>query len=366
MSNKQPLQIQILFMQWLLFCIVACCTIMGCKNKEDNPVLQQVDNPEMKGVDLSFLPEIRASGLLFYNQQKQAEDMLLTLKKSGVNLIRLRLWKNPSSPNSDFETVKSLVQEIKALGLKTLLTVHYSDTWADPAQQSKPQQWQGIGFNQLKDSVYAYTQKITTEINPDYIQIGNEINHGLLWPDGEITNLEQMKSLLQSGILAVRATNRNTKIIIHYAGLQHARWFYQQVANLDFDWIGISYYPMWHGKNLDSLQQTLAALSTTHQKPVFIAETSYPFTLEWNDWTNNIIGLDSQLIATYPPTPQGQKDYLLRIQQLLKNVPNAIGFCYWGAEWVSYKGSTATNGSTYENQAFWDFKREVLPVLDAY
>ena len=353
-------------MKKILFLIFCSQIFGGCKDKENIPALLPVDDFVIKGADLSYLPEIRTSGLLFYNQQKQTEDMLLTLKNAGVNTIRLRLWKNPTTPNSNFETVKKLVQEIKSLGLKTLLTVHYSDTWADPSQQTKPQQWQGISFNQLKDSVYAYTQKITTEINPDYIQIGNEINHGLLWPDGEITRLEQMKSLLQSGISAVRANNKNIKIIIHHAGLQHAPWFYQQVANLDFDWIGISYYPMWHGKSLDSLQQTLTTLSTTHQKPVFIAETSYPFTLEWNDWTNNIIGLDSQLIAAYPPTPIGQKDYLLRIQHLLKNVPNAIGFCYWGAEWVSYKGNQATNGSTYENQAFWDFKREALPVLDAY
>lgn len=353
-------------MKQLLFFLFTCYAFTACKEKEDNTLVQNTDNFEIKGVDVSYLPEIRKSGLLFYNQQKQAEDMLLTLKKSGVNLIRLRLWKNPSSPNSDFETVKNLVQEIKALGLKTLLTVHYSDTWADPAQQTKPQQWQSIGFNQLKDSVYAYTQKITTEINPDYIQIGNEINHGLLWPDGNINNLAQMKALLQAGIEAVHASNKNTKIILHYAGLQNASWFYQNMANMDFDIIGLSYYPMWHGKNLDSLQLTLTSLTTQFQKPVFIVETSYPFTLGWNDWTNNIIGLDSQLIATYPPTPQGQKDYLLGIQQVLKKVPNSMGYCYWGAEWVSYKGSTATNGSTYENQAFWDFNREVLPVLDAY
>jgi arabinogalactan endo-1,4-beta-galactosidase len=262
--------------------------------------------------------------------------------------------------------VKNLSEEIKGLGLKVILTVHYSDSWADPAKQTKPAQWQGIPFNQLLDSVYVYTKKIISEIDPDYIQIGNEINSGLLWPDGNISNISQMKQILQKGITAVRETNTSTKIIIHYAGIENADWFFSNISELDYDLIGVSYYPIWHGKNLDSLKQILTSISNNQNKSVFIAETSYPFTLGWNDWTHNIVGLESQLLPQFPATPSGQKEFLLKIKEIISEVPKGIGFCYWGAEWVSYKGSTATDGSSWENQAFWDFENKSLPVLEVY
>ena len=321
---------------------------------------------EIKGADLSFLPEIRQSGVVLKNANNQPEDMLLTLKNSGVNVIRLRLWKNPTETNSNFSSVKNLAKEIQNLGMKVLLSVHYSDTWADPGKQTKPVQWQGIPFNQLKDSVYLYTKKIVSEINPEYIQLGNEINPGFMWPEGHISNPTQFKELLQKGINAVRETNAQTKIIIHYAGFENANQFYTSISNLDYDIIGLSYYPMWHGKNLETLKQNLITISNTHNKAIFIAETSYPFTLGWNDYTNNIIGLESQILSQFSATPQGQKDYLTAIKEIINEVPKGIGFCYWGGEWVSYKGNTASNGSSYENQAFWDFENKSLPILACF
>lgn len=320
----------------------------------------------IKGADMSYLPEIRQSNAVFYNADNQPEDMLLTLKKAGVNTIRLRIWNNPIESNSNFLSVKNLSNEIKNMGMKVMITVHYSDTWADPSQQTKPIQWQNISFNQLKDSVYQYTKKIVTAINPHYIQIGNEINGGLLWNEGNITNITQMKQLLEKGTLAVRNTNTTTKIIIHYAGFDGASAFYQNITDLDYDIIGLSYYPMWHGKNLEHLKQSLQSLSSTYNKSIFIAETSYPFTFSWNDWTNNIIGNNTQILPEYAATPQGQKDFLNKIKSIINDVPKAIGFCYWGSEFVSYKGNNATNGSSYENQAFWDFNNKILPVIECY
>jgi len=248
--------------------------------------------------------------------------------------------------------------------MKVLLTVHYSDTWADPGNQEKPEQWNNSYFSQLKDSVYIYTKKIVSEINPNYIQIGNEINNRFLHPDGK--NTENMKELLKSGIKAVRETNLSTKIIIHYAGFEGANYFYSTISDLDFDIIGISYYHIWHGKDLNSLKQNLITISNSVNKPIFIAETSYPFTLKWNDYTNNVIGLESQLLTDYAASPEGQKAYLNKIKSLISEVPKGIGFCYWGSEWISYKGNTSSEGSSWENQAFWDFENKILPVLDCY
>ena len=351
----------------ILFC--SCSKEESINASEVIPTVSstnEIKSLEIKGAELSFLPEIRQSGIVLKNRNNQTEDMLQTLKREGVNTIRLRLWKNPLVSNSSFETVKNLASEIKGLGLKVLVTVHYSDTWADPGSQTKPALWQSIPFNDLKDSVSVYTKKIVTEINPDYIQIGNEINNGLLWPEGSSTNINQMKQLLQAGISAVRQTNSSTKIIIHFAGHTDSDWFFTNMASLDYDIIGISYYPKWHGKDLTQLKQNLISISTTTNKPIFIAETSYGFIESYNDWTDNIMYSQADYLPQFPLTPNGQKDYLNAIKALVVAVPKGIGFCYWGNEWISYKGNQATDGSSWENQAFWDFSNKALPVLSVY
>ncbi|HAY72206.1 MAG TPA: arabinogalactan endo-1,4-beta-galactosidase [Saprospirales bacterium] len=340
--------------------------VLSCNGNGDDPTGEPVNKLEIKGADMSYLPEIRESGLTFFNEQDKPEEMLLTLKNAGVNVIRLRLWHNPIAPNSDFGTVKTLAEEIRSKGFKLLLSVQYSDTWADPGHQTKPGKWNNLNFAQLKDSVYHYTKKIVEEIQPEYIQIGNEINGGFLWPEGRIANLSQFTQLLQSGIQAVRDHGKGTKIMIHYAGFQHADWFYTQLAELDYDIIGLSYYPVWHGKDLEILKTNLTQLPVKFSKKIMIAETSYPWTFSWNDATTNIIGSAEQILPEFPASFQGQKNFLQKISDMLNANPNAIGFCYWGSEWVSYKGKDATNGSSYENQAFWDFTNSSLPVLEVY
>lgn len=348
----------------LIFLILFSCT--GSDNS-DNPETPEPEKIlEIRGADFSFLPESRQSGQTFFNQNNVAEDMLSTFKNAGGNVVRLRLWVNPTTPNSGFNSVKTLSQEIKNMGLKVMITVHYSDSWADPAHQNKPLAWQNLSFNDLQTEVYNYTKKIIDEINPEFIQIGNEINNGFLWPEGNIQNSTQFKTLLKSGISAVRNTNPNTKIILHYAGISGAQNFYNQFTNLDYDILGISYYPIWHGKDLNEVQNTLTTISNTFNKPIFIAETSYPFTFDWNDQTQNIIGDNSQIILQFPATEQGQKEYLAKIKQLISSVPKGIGFCYWGTEWTAYKGNTATNGSSYENQALWNFGNKALPAMTVF
>jgi len=340
--------------------------LISCKKDAATINETVVPENELKGADISYLPEIRNSHIILYNRDNQAEDMLLTLKKSGVNTVRIRLWKSPVEPNSDFETVKMLAQECKTLGLKVLLTVHYSDTWADPGNQMKPADWQHLTISQLNDSVRNYTREIMSEINPEYFQIGNEINNGFLWPEGSFSNLSTLKLLIATASATIRESGKETKIILHYAGFEHAVDFFLNFTDIDYDIIGLSYYPLWHGKNLSDLQQALGTLSNTFGKSTLIAETSYPFTLEWNDYTHNVIGVQSQLIGEFPATIDGQKNYLLKIRKITEEAVNCHGFCYWGGEWISYKGDTATNGSGWENQAFWDFNNKALPVLEAY
>jgi len=349
----------------ILVLLMSSAILLGCREKEQ-PEPQPEPLLEIRGADMSFLPEVRQSGLVIRNNANLPEDMLATLQNSGANVVRLRLWNNPATPTSGFETVRALSTEIKNRGMKVMLSLHYSDSWADPGKQTLPALWQGLPFTVLLDSVHRFTHRVVSAIRPEYIQIGNEINSGLLWPHGHYNQPEQMRSILQTAIAATRNGSPNTKIILHFAGLNGANHFFTRVSTLDYDIMGISYYPKWHGSDLSNLRQTLTQLANIHQKPIFIAETSYPFTMGWNDWTNNVVGEAGHLVPGFAATPEGQRDFLREIRRIVTEVPNGIGFVYWGAEWISYRGPQATDGSTWENQALWDFNNRALPALTVF
>jgi arabinogalactan endo-1,4-beta-galactosidase len=321
----------------------------------------------IRAADMSYLPLIESEGTI-YKKNGVAENALTTLKNAGCNTIRIRIWKNPSDNHSGLAEVKALALRVKQAGMKVWLTVHYSDTWADPGNQTPPSDWTSLSFANLKTAVSNYTTLLMTEIQPDIIQIGNEINSGFLWPQGHLINNEsQCLQLISAASTAIRNQSATTKIMIHYAGIgSGATWFFNKMSSINYDYIGLSYYPVWHGKILSDVNATITSLGETHNKKVIIAETAYPFTLGYNDYTNNILGLADQLVPTYPATNQGQKEFLLAIKNLVKQNSRGLGFCYWGAEWVAFRGPTATNGSSWENQALWDFNNNALPVMDAF
>ncbi|MBF4472961.1 arabinogalactan endo-beta-1,4-galactanase [Flavobacterium sp. HJJ] len=356
----------------IILSLLVLAVMQSACSGSDAPVTP-VDPPVVaddfiRAADISFLPEIESAKVVFTNNGK-AEDMLTTLKNSGCNTIRIRLWKNPADGHSGLAEVKTLAARVKQAGLKVWLTVHYSDTWADPGTQTTPDEWKNLSFADLKTAVANYTSTIITEINPDIIQIGNEINSGLLWPQGHLINQEaQCIDLLKTAGAVIRSKAPKTKIMIHYAGVKASDtdWFFGKVNSVDYDYIGLSYYPIWHGKDLTAVKSTIDALGTKFGKKVLIAETAYPFTLSWNDATNNIVGQNDQLVSGYDATPEGQKNYMLAIKDLVKTSKSGIGFAYWGGEWIAFKGSAAVNGSTFENQAFYDFTNKALPVLQVF
>jgi arabinogalactan endo-1,4-beta-galactosidase len=321
----------------------------------------------IRAADMSYLPLIESEGTIF-KKNGVAENAITTLKNAGCNTIRIRIWKNPSDNHSGLAEVKALALRVKQAGMKVWLTVHYSDTWADPGNQTPPSDWASLSFANLKSAVSNYTTLLMTEIQPDIIQIGNEINSGFLWPQGHLINNEsQCLQLIAAASSAIRSQSATTKIMIHYAGIGNgATWFFNKMSSINYDYIGLSYYPVWHGKILSEVNATITSLGETHNKKVIIAETAYPFTLNWNDWTNNIVGQNDQLITTYPASNDGQKNFILAIKNLVKQNSRGLGFCYWGAEWVAFRGPTAANGSSWENQALWDFNTNALPVMDAF
>ncbi len=353
----------------LCLSLVFLLIIFSCKEKVNPvPVVPPTNNDTtfIKAADLSFLPEIEATGTLFKNNGN-VESPIITLKNAGCNYVRLRLWHTPANAHSGLTEVKNMASLIRAQGMKVWLTVHFSDTWADPSHQTKPSSWQNLNFNELKTAVGNYMSEIATEISPDLIQIGNETNDGLLWPDGKMSSNEaQCLYLMRTAIDTIKFHLPKTKIMIHFGGINNSEWLFGKVQNLNYDYIGLSYYPVWHGTNLDNLKNKINYLSQTYNKKVVIAETAYPFTLNWNDWTNNIVGLQNQLIPGYEATNDGQKNYLTNIKNWCKQANTCIGFCYWGGEWISFRGAQATDGSTWENQALWDFNNNALPAINAF
>lgn len=345
----------------------ALLLMISCSGDDKKPPVEENPDPEfIRAADVSFLPEIEASGTVYYHDGT-AQDPVTTLKNAGCNYIRLRLWKNPSTGHSTMAEVKTMAERVRAAGMKVWLTVHYSDTWADPGNQAIPAEWSALSLTQMKTAVADYTSEILTQIHPDLIQIGNETNDGFLWPMGRLTtNESQYLELVAAASGAVRADSPNTKIMLHFAGMTGAEWFFNKTAGIDFDYIGLSYYPIWHGKNLGDVKNTIDLLGNAHQKPVIIAETAYPFTLGWDDWTNNTVGLEGQLIPAFPATPYGQKSFLNSLKGTIKTTEWGIGFAYWGTEWVAWNGNESTQGSSAENQALWDFDHNALEALDAF
>jgi arabinogalactan endo-1,4-beta-galactosidase len=355
-------KVQVLFVCVWLFIFASCRKNDTSSNSSSNAVAF------LSAVDLSSYPEISRYAPVFNDSNGNQKDLLTILKENGVNTVRLRLWVHPKDGHSGFNEVKQFSSTLKNRGFAVWLSLHYSDTWADPGQQQTPASWSGLEFTSLNDSVRQYTAKVVREISPDFIQIGNEMNTGFLHPLGHITaNRSNFIQLLQTAAGAIRQHSNTSKIILHIAGFEDSKWFFQQTQSVDYDIIGLSYYPIWHGKSLSALQSQMNELVGTFKKDVLIAETAYPFTLGWNDWTQNIVGLESQLILPeFPATSDGQKRFMQEIDRMMKGMNRGIGFCYWGGELVAWKGPQSTSASPWENQALFDFNLKALPVLQAF
>ncbi|MBS1743250.1 MAG: glycosyl hydrolase 53 family protein [Bacteroidetes bacterium] len=247
---------------------------------------------KMIGADISFLPELENKGMKFYDNDGTPGDPITILKKHGLNYIRLRIFNDPASDSGysprlgfcDLEHTKQMARRIKAAGMKLLLDFHYSDNWADPQKQWMPAAWRNKTLPELKLAVYNYTQLVMRALKeqgttPDMVQAGNEINHGMIWPTGSINNLDSLAQLMYAGIQAVKSVSPSTAIMIHIAlGGQNdeSRFFLDNMISrgIDFDVIGLSYYPRWHN-TLADLEYNLNDLATRYNKDVIVVEYSH-------------------------------------------------------------------------------------------
>jgi len=346
-----------------------------------NNIIVAQNSDFFKGADISFVPIIEDLGGAYTVGGTQT-DPIEIFSQNGVDYFRLRLWHTPTDGYCGLQKTIQMAARLKQNGSKFLLDIHYSDTWADPAHQTKPLAWQSLAFTNLVDSVYAYTLNVVQTFNdanllPDMIQIGNEITVGFLWPEGRVggtynttTQWQQFTTLLKAARNAIvdAVPGTTIPIMLHIdrggdnAG---ARWFFDKMNSyqVNYDYIGLSFYPWWHG-TLTQLTQNLNDLATRYGKNLIVVETAYPWTLQAFDNVTNIVGSTSQLHSGYSATVDGQFNFLFDIIQIIKNVPSnkGKGLFYWAPEYISVQPI----GSPWENLTLFNFQGEVLNSIAAF
>jgi arabinogalactan endo-1,4-beta-galactosidase len=329
--------------------------LTGCSEKVTSQVSQNI--AFSKGADISWLPQMEASGYKFYSDAGTEEDCFKILKDHGINSIRLRTFVNPSDDKfsghcSKTETVAMAVRA-KKWGMKVMIDFHYSDSWADPGKQRKPSTWEGHDFPTLLNDLYSYTFDVMSAlkaagITPEWVQAGNEIPGGMIYPEGSTSNWGQLSQLINKGYDAIKAVSPASKVILHVdQGNNNDRfrwWFDNAKANgAKYDVIGLSYYPYWltgnpdYSLSINDLGANLIDMASRYGKEVMVVEVG---------------GEDNKEQNTY--------DMLVAVQKKTMEVPHnkGLGVFYWEPE-------GARSWSHYALSAWGDNGRPTK-ALDAF
>jgi len=303
-----------------------------------------------KGADVSWVSQEESAGYSFYNASGTKTDPFVLLKNLGVNTIRLRVWVNPSGGWCNGADTLYKAKRAVAQGQKIMLTFHYSDSWADPGQQTKPAAWSSHTLTQLQADVYFHTQGIlsylkSNGVTVDYVQVGNEINSGMLWPEGKASgsSFASLVSLINNGYSATKAVFPSAKVVLHLAnGYNNTvfRWFFDgmKANGAKYDVIGLSHYPTssnWSSLNAQ-LSTNMADMVSRYGRPVIVAETGM-------DWQQ--ASAAKAMLA----------DVMTRLGALGSN---GLGVLYWEPQaYPGWQGYTwgALNGSGYFTSALDPF-----------
>jgi arabinogalactan endo-1,4-beta-galactosidase len=348
-------------------------------------IARAADQTFITGADISMLPTIEKAGGVFSDHGKPG-DAIQIMHDDGCNLFRVRLFVKPDPSYAktdgavqDLDYARALAKRIKASGALFLLDIHYSDTWADPGKQFMPKDWEKLGFEDLRTQVHDYTANVLKAFAadgtmPDWVQVGNEITAGMLWPQGQVLDVpagtedlhwNHFAQLVDAGCKAVREAqtpDHPIRIVIHIHGGGSegmAKYFLGKfkLDPADYDILGMSFYPAWSDA-FDDLKQNLIDAINLSGKDVVLAETSYP----WKALPDKV-GLAT---LQWPQTPEGQKQYLHDLTAALKAAPehHGIGFIYWYPEAIPAKGLPRVWRQGFE--AFFDQAGNALPALDSY
>lgn len=370
----------------------------------------------IKGVDISSLEEVERCGAKFYDYGKE-RDVFDIFKSYGINFVRIRLWNDPydeygnpyGAGTNDLETLIKLAKRAKAHNMEVLLDLHYSDFWADPGKQIKPKAWKDMDADALKQAIYNYTVYVMTacrdnDCMPSMVQCGNELTSGMLWPEGQIfyendenfagrtPEYANLANFVSAGIRAVKDVSPDTLLMIHLDNggnnELYRRWFdnYIKYGGEDFDIIGLSYYPFWHG-TLDDLSANMQDIAGRYGKELVIAELSMGYTMEDYKEYEKLSDDERKGMATkqelvdkikYPMTKEGQAAFMEDVLNRICSVKDGLGkgFFYWEPAWLPVSGSGwATKaaleyindpgpcGNEWANQALFDYAGNALPAL---
>lgn len=303
-----------------------------------------------KGADISWLTEMESAGKLFYNSSGTATECMQLLKSLGMNAIRLRVWVNPAGGWNNTADVLAKATRARNLGMRIMIDFHYSDSWADPGQQNKPAAWAAQDFAALQASVYDHTFSVLSSlkaggITPEWVQVGNETNDGMLWPIGKASvNMANFAALVNRGYDAVKAVDNNIKVIVHISNGHDNnlfRWIFDGLKNNGAKWdvIGMSLYPdpaNWNSMNTQCLTN-MNDMIARYDKPVMICEVG----MSW----------DQAAVC---------RSFLTDLQNKVRSVPGnkGLGVFYWEPQcygnWQGYtKGAFDNSGKPTEAlQAF--------------
>lgn len=357
----------------------------------------------VKGMDLSTLLELERCGAKYYDNGEE-RDLLAIMKSYDVDTIRIRLWNDPWSETgesygageNDLKTSLEIAKRVTAAGFGVLLNFHYSDFWADPGKQIKPKAWADYGVKELEQAVYDYTLEsmqtfMDAGVNITMVQVGNELSNGLLWPEGKVPNYDNIATFVNAGIRAVRKADAAIPVMIHLDNGGNNALYREWFDNFtkrgeDFEIIGLSYYPFWHG-SLQMLNDNMNDIAERYGKDLVIAEVSMGYTME--DYKNyeKLSDEERKGYATrpalvekieYPMTKQGQYDFMEDFLNRISHIKGGKGkgFFYWEPAWIPVPGSGWATpaslkymndpgpcGNEWANQALFDYDGNALPTL---
>ena len=355
--------------------VTACVSLAAC---DSSAVAPSGTSSLFIGADISALARIEQAGGVF-RDGGQPGDAIAILRARGSSGFRLRLFVSPNDSDvqvNDLAYTVRLAGRIRAAGGRLLLDLHYSDTWADAGHQSPPAAWAALPFDTLVRRVETYTDSVVTALKqagalPDIVQVGNEIDDGMLWPLGRLdepgsdslTQWSQFTDLLKAGIRGVRdalAPGDSVRIMLHYSqggSAAGTQWFFDHVSaySVPYDIIGVSYYPWWQGP-IGYLQANLSAEAQRYGKDVMVVETSYPWRAGgWESLATNRVAM------TWPVSAQGQAQFLADVAGAVAAVPSGhgAGVVWWYPEAIQVPGLFVWGGGSL---ALFDTTGNVLPA----
>jgi arabinogalactan endo-1,4-beta-galactosidase len=380
---------------WIL-AVIAPLLSAGCAGREATAASIAKPPPFYLGADISTLSEVERRGGVYMDGDKPG-DALAIFMKNGWTCFRLRIWVDPRNGLNGLEYTTKLAKRIKDAGATFMLDFHYSDWWADPQKQNKPAAWAKLDFDALAQQTESYTASVMRTLKqagatPDFVQIGNEITGGLLWPDAQVQvplstvkvfsgdvavitppqpydDAQQWNHLIRilkaasQGVRSATTAEDHVRIVVHIdcgGDWPVTQWYFDHLtrAGVDFDVIGQSFYPNWHG-TMENLRDNLRETIDRYHKDVMVVETAYP-----SRDVHPAPAAARNMI--WPMTPEGQKQFLADLIKTVREAPEGrgIGVNYWHPEATYVPGAAGGRGGRPDANSLFDAKGRPMPAMN--